>query len=130
MLFGFFPAMEVGKGRVSYALTMDVRVGPGAAVLSQAAGTSIPSPSLLVEDEIEDQQGWGSVAGDAPVTTGEDSPPFSNHIARVWEFLGLPEPSSHPSMLQTGVECASGASRLVPPWYSLVFPWFVRYAGS
>ena len=108
------------EAAVSYALTMDVGVGPGAAVESQAAGTSIPSPSLVVEDEIEEQEERDSVDGNAPVSTGEDSHPFRNLIAKVREFLGLPEPSSHPSMLQTGVERASGALRLVPP--PLVLP--------
>ena len=105
-----------GGASVSYAPTVEVGVGPGAAAVSQAAGTSLPFSSLVVEDEFDESppQGWGSTAGECPTSAGEVPAPFRDLISRVREFLELPEPSSHPSTLQTGVERASGSSRLGP----------------
>ena len=85
-------------------------VGPGTTVVSQAVGTSLPLPSLSVEDEsLDESHLWVS---DSPV--GETSVPFRELIMRVREFLELPEPSSHSSTLQTGVERSVGSSRQGP----------------
>ena len=46
---------KTGGTSVSYAPTEEVGVGPGTTVVSQAVGTSLPLPSLAVEDESFDK---------------------------------------------------------------------------
>ena len=84
-------------------------MGPGTTVVSQVVGTSLPLPSLAVEDESFDESHPQS---DSPA--GEVPTPFCELIMRVREFLELPELSSQSSTLRTGVEGTSGSSRQGP----------------
>ena len=90
-------------------------MGPGTAAVGQAAGTSLPFTSLAVEDELGEHPLLG---GDC--SAGGSLLHFVSFFTGYIYFLDLPEPASHPSTLQTGVERASGSLRLVPP--PLVLP--------
>ena len=97
---------------------------PGTTVVSQAIGTSLPLPSLAVEDESFDESHPQS---DSPA--GEVLVPFRELIMRVREFLELLKLSSQSSTLQIGIECTFG-SLLPQRWDLRVDCWYTPQGSS